>query len=193
MKHTPAKIIDAAVAAIDERGVGVSMAQIAAAAGVSNGTLFHYFPTKQSVIDSTYIALKAELSAAAIPNPPSSGAEPVDELRELWIRWIAWARANPERHRVVQILRNANLVSPDTLTQGNDAFAGPLAAMHRAESQGLLVDLPVVHLGQLLIAQLEFTITSDLPESDLTKAFDLAWRSVTRPTTDPAPSVQEKS
>ena len=55
MKHKRSAIIAAAVTLIDREGVGISTARVAAEAGVSNGTLFNYFPTKQALIDSVYV------------------------------------------------------------------------------------------------------------------------------------------
>ena len=62
MKHSPTEILDAATVAFDQQGTSISMATIAKIAGVSNGTLFHYFPTKQVLLDQLYITLKTELA-----------------------------------------------------------------------------------------------------------------------------------
>ena len=65
MQHKPEVILAAALSVFREEGVHVSTARIASAAGVSNGSLFNYFPTKQALIDDLYVWIKTDLAAAA--------------------------------------------------------------------------------------------------------------------------------
>ncbi|MGW7541204.1 TetR/AcrR family transcriptional regulator [Streptomyces sp. NPDC054770] len=48
-------LLDAARAMFAERGVDVAMADIARRAGVSNGTLYNRFPTRQELIDAVFL------------------------------------------------------------------------------------------------------------------------------------------
>ena len=63
-EHKPETILAAALSLFRSEGVNVSTARIAKQAGVSNGTLFNYFPTKQALIDALYVSIKTELAAA---------------------------------------------------------------------------------------------------------------------------------
>ena len=65
MQHKPEAILAAALRCSAKEGVHVSTARIASAAGVSNGSLFNYFPTKQALIDDLYVWIKIDLAAAA--------------------------------------------------------------------------------------------------------------------------------
>ena len=66
------------------------MAKVAEESGVSNGTLFHYFGTKQDLLDQLYEWLKADLIAAIGDVPDDLTA--TEQLRTLWMRWIDWVR-----------------------------------------------------------------------------------------------------
>jgi len=87
-EHTPNDILAAALTLFRDEGVSVSTARIAKAAGVSNGTLFNYFPTKQALIDALYTSIKSELAEALVTIPAEGSIEA--RMRLLWDRWFAW-------------------------------------------------------------------------------------------------------
>jgi len=60
-----ARILDAAMAAFDEAGVGVSLDEIARRAGVGAGTVHRHFPTKDALIDATIAQGVEELAGQA--------------------------------------------------------------------------------------------------------------------------------
>jgi len=179
MKYEPSDILEAAVRLINRDGVGVSMAKVADEAGVSNGTLFHYFGTKQDLLDQLYEWLKSDLITAIGDVPDDLSA--TEQLRILWMRWIDWVRRYPARHRVGQLLRGGGIVSPAVVERGEAKFARFLGILANAQSTGALSDLPLAYLGESLMAQLEVAARSDLTEEQCSQAFDLAWNSI-RPT-----------
>ncbi|WP_328396671.1 TetR/AcrR family transcriptional regulator [Nocardia sp. NBC_00416] len=56
-------VIDAAAVELAERGIEVSIARIAARAGVAKGTVFNHFPTKEDLIAAIFADQLAALSA----------------------------------------------------------------------------------------------------------------------------------
>ena len=176
MKYEPSDILEAAVRLINRDGVGVSMAKVADEAGVSNGTLFHYFGTKQDLLDQLYEWLKTDLITAIGDVPDDLTA--TEQLRTLWMRWIAWVRRYPARHRASQLLRGAEIVSPAVVERTDAMFARFLVILTDAQATGGLSDLPLAYLSESLIAQLEVAARSDLTEEQCSQAFDLAWNSI---------------
>jgi len=82
--HPPAEMLAAALSVFFSDGIGVSTARIAAAAGVSNGTLFHQFPTKQALIDALYLSIKTDLADTV---GEFDDADPLERrMRQLWDR-----------------------------------------------------------------------------------------------------------
>ena len=60
-------VMEAALKLFTERGFhGTSTAQISKEAGVATGTLFHYFPTKEDLINNLYFEVKGDLSRAMV-------------------------------------------------------------------------------------------------------------------------------
>ncbi len=176
MKHDPNDILDAAVGLIDREGVGVSTSKVAAAAGVSNGTLFNYFPTKQALLDDLYVRLKDELVEII---GESDASLPVrDQFEAIWLRWGDWAVAHPERHRVAMLLRDAGLISAE-VTARVDERLGFHQLLEQASSAGLFIDLPVTYLMGAVMAQFELAHRVELSRDERRMAFGAAWAGIT--------------
>lgn len=177
-QHSPETILAAALPLFFEEGVAVSTARIAQAAGVSNGTLFNYFPTKQALIDALYVSIKTDL-AEAIGTVPTGG--PIESrMRRVWGRWFAWARHHRKSHAVMTLLHQAKLVSPPAQKIGASATDGPPSLLTEAMNSGLLVDLPVEYLAGLIQHQLDQAVTSELDLRQADIAFDVLWNGMTR-------------
>ena len=177
MKHKPEAIFDAAIALFDEHGVGVSTAKVAAAAGVSNGTLFNYFPTKQALLDGLYLHLKAELTRSLGDIDEALSIR--DQVEQVWTRWLSWATAKPSHHRVTRLLHESGLASPEATEQAMALFANSQRVLEEARRQGLLIDLPDEYLAALIQQQLELAISAQLDTTQQHVAFDAMWNSIT--------------
>jgi AcrR family transcriptional regulator len=178
-EHTPEAILSAALLLFRDEGVSVSTARIAKEAGVSNGTLFNYFPTKQALIDALYISIKNDL-AQAVATLPADGTIQT-KMRLVWDRWFAWARQNRDAHIVMNLLKQANLASPEAQQAGSEAIEGP-AVLTEAMDSGILVDLPLEYLAGLIQHQLDQAVMSDLDDDQAHIAFGVLWNGITRPT-----------
>lgn len=178
MKRNRTEILDAATDLFDREGIGVSTAKVAAAAEVSNGTLFNYFPTKQALLDALYVHLKSQIVVAV--GDFNQAQSPQEQLRTIWQRWGYWAVANPAHHRVANLLHGAGLVSADASDEVNALLAPLMAPLAQAHAEGALVALPLDYLASLLQVQLHHAIAGQLPENARADAFHMAWRSISR-------------
>ena len=177
-QHKPEKILAAALSVFAEEGVGVSTAKIASDAGVSNGTLFNYFPTKQALIDALYVSIKSDIAEAV---GEFDDAEPIElRMRQVWDRWFGWASQNRDAHLVVNLLRQAGLASAHAQEVGNAAILGPARVLSEAKDSGLLVDLPLEHLAALIQHHLDQAVASELDDRQAELGFQVLWNGITR-------------
>ncbi len=179
-EHTPDEILSSAIALFRDEGVGVSTARIAQTAGVSNGTLFNYFPTKQALIDALYISTKHDL-AEAVATMPTDGSIQT-KMRLVWDRWFCWARHNRDAYTVMNLLHQSNLASPEAQQAGIEAIEGPASVLAEAIDSGILVDLPLDYLAGLIQHQLDQAVMSDLDDDQARVAFGVLWNGITQPT-----------
>lgn len=76
------RLLDAARAALAEHGPGVSVNEVARAAGVGVGTLYRKYPTKADLLLALLLEIHDELSAAIAERTAGAG-DSIDELRGL--------------------------------------------------------------------------------------------------------------
>ena len=178
-EHKPEAIITAALSVFHEEGVAVSTARIAQKAGVSNGTLFNYFPTKQILIDALYVSIKTEMADALGTLDPSAPIEL--RMRQMWDRWFDWARKNSEARQVMNLLHQSGLTSAEAQASGAAAFETAGEVLHEAQSTGVLVDLPLDYLSALIQQQLDQAVISGLNSTQANVAFGVLWNGIKSP------------
>jgi AcrR family transcriptional regulator len=84
-----ARVLEAAVAVFEARGVGASTEEIAKAAGVGAGTVFRHFPTKEALIEAVYVARLDALAAQARELEASD--DPVRALEQFFTATVSQA------------------------------------------------------------------------------------------------------
>ncbi len=165
------QIIQAATTLFLSEGVGVSTARIAKAAGVSNGTLFNAFSTKQALIDELYLSAKTQLSEALTLKPGEAFNR--ETLRQVWCDYLAWGRANQDVRKVMHLLLDSGLASESAQSRGEQLFAGTQAWFHEALTLGIIRGPSVEYLGMLVLFQLDLVVTQDLKGEDEALAFEM--------------------
>ena len=93
------ELLEAGARAFTERAYDdVSMSDLAKAAGISKGLLYHYFPSKRDFFTATLSAAAAELAAVTEPDPD---LPPVEQLTTSVGAYLAWIEENASSYRRV--------------------------------------------------------------------------------------------
>jgi len=116
-------------------------AQISREAKVSTGTLFHYFPDKNSLIDQVYLSIKKDL-AEAIRDNNDETLLTKQRLETCFRGYITWGVANPEKVRFLDQFYNSPGICDDVKHQAYNDFAWMLELGNAAVREGVLPDLP---------------------------------------------------
>jgi AcrR family transcriptional regulator len=152
-------IIAAAIGIFAAQGLGAATAKIARQAGVSEGTLFNYFPNKDQLLNELYLALKAELSDVMLPGYPDS-----QDLRSkafhIWQRYTGWGVAQPDKRKAMALLALSDRVNQDTRSQAMAAFADINGVIVKSVDVGLLCgpvpDFAAAIMGALAETTMDF-------------------------------------
>jgi len=136
------KILVTALRLFTTQGVdGTPTAQISKEAMVSTGTLFHYFPDKNYLVDQLYLSIKKELAEVIRSNDDSK--RPTKQRLEQCLRgYIAWGVADPEKARFLDQVYNYPGVREEVKQQAYDDFTWMMELSNSAVREGIIQDLP---------------------------------------------------
>jgi AcrR family transcriptional regulator len=103
-------LLEAASALVASVGTGASTAKIAEAAGVSEGTLFTYFPTKDDLLNQLFMEIETHFAETMLAPYPKDET-PRERLRHIWNRLIDWGLANPTSRKALRQLKVSERVT----------------------------------------------------------------------------------
>lgn len=171
MNERQTQIADAAIELFLAQGVGVSTAAIAKAAGVSNGTLFNAFPTKQHLIDAIYLNTKASFFDAIVLKDGEAFNR--TSLQRLWSAHLAWARKYPQRNQIKRLLLQAGLASDTAQSEADALGAAHVAWMSDGHNAGLIRGPSIAFISELIFFHIDLVIDQSLNRADEDLAFDM--------------------
>lgn len=171
MSDRKTHIINTAIKLFLTGGVGVSTARIANEAGVSNGSLFNAFPTKQDLIDAIYLEAKAEMNAVFQPHL----TKVFDRARFhlVWKDYLAWGRHAPNQRKAMHFLNDAGLSSPNARVQADQMTALATEWFQYAFEAGKICGPNIGFITKLFFTHLDLVIDQDLGKADEKLAFDM--------------------
>jgi AcrR family transcriptional regulator len=173
-------IMAAATRVIVKQGLSAPTAVIAKEAGVANGSLFTYFPTKADLFNQLYLELKQGMAAASLKGLPV--APPFrEQFAHMWSNWMRWAMAEPDKRRALALLGVSDDISRETQMASHQAMANIAALMERARAKGPMRDAPLGFVGALMNSMAEATMVfmAQDPanaEAHCKAGFDALWR-----------------
>ena len=101
MNEKELKILDASLKLFVERGFhGTSTAEIAKTAGVATGTLFHYFKTKEELINQLYLHTKEDV-LGVISEHYNDQKTFKENIKELWLKFVHFGVDNPYKFQFI--------------------------------------------------------------------------------------------
>ena len=175
-------IAAAAVRVIASQGLGAATATIASEAGVSNGSLFTYFPTKADLLNHLYAELKAEMAAAALDGLPTK-SDIRAQMLHMWTHMLRWATSCPDKRRALAHLAVSDDITPGSRQAGKQSMAGIAKLLEQSRENGPMRDEPLGFVIELMNAMADTTIDfmiQDPPNADkqCLVAFNALWRMV---------------
>ena len=116
-------------------------ARISREAGVSTGTLFHYFPDKNTLIDELYLSIQRE--AAGAVRAGDDGALPTRErLGRCFRAFVEWGVRNPGKVSFLNQFYNSPNIGDQVKREAQLEFQWLHELSDGAIREGVLRDLP---------------------------------------------------
>jgi len=163
---------------------GTPTSKIAKEAGVSNGTLFHYFATKEDLIKELYITIKNDLNQFLFSKiTPEDGIEVI--IKKVFIYFIYWALENREKnHYIQQVLFSSHIsqISESVLMEQSQKH---IQLIEEAKSTKIIKDLPTDLIYTLANSHLMgiYNYVVNLPADEqkpiIENGFEMLWDMLT--------------
>lgn len=181
------QILKAALKLFVEFGFhGTPTSKIALEAGVSNGTLFHYYKTKDELVVALYVRIKEEMTSCVDINT-TEGETIKSKFKRIFIASMYWAMENPMEFRFTQQFHSSpylSMISGREIEKHSRRF---LDQMQEAINSRILKPLPVNMLFTLIgshiagIAEYLASADFDKPKQQeiINTAFELIWDMIT--------------
>lgn len=171
-------LLASALAAVASLGVAASTLAIAKGAGVAEGTLFRYFPTKDALLNALYLDLKSDLIASLMDGLPVDAATRV-QFRHLWDRYIAWGLSGPHKHAALRQLEVSHKITQATQNASTAMSADLQSVVEKGFTSGVLRPQPVLFLWGVIQAIAGVVLeTAGNDGTSIAKTQDLGWETL---------------
>jgi AcrR family transcriptional regulator len=176
-------LLDSAIREIAETGLGASTARIAKGAGLAEGTLFTYFPTKEDLFNELYLALKTDVfSRIQTAFPHEAGLR--ERARHIWTEYLRWAMKLPQNRKVSVLLHLSPIISASTQHQIEAQRGAVFQTMTELSKQGAFSSLPpgfaISAMSAMQEAVMEVAARKPSQQALLVEqAFEAFWRMAT--------------
>ncbi len=142
---TKARVLEAAAAVFLRHGfAAASMDQVRQEAGVSNGSLYHHFPTKAQLADALYANTLRDFHATVLEaaGGRTSAQNGVKAMVRAYANWVV---QHPDRAQLLQELRRtggATAGDAETSAANAEGFGGLQAWVERHVEAGAMRPMP---------------------------------------------------
>lgn len=143
-------ILDAALHCFQERGFhGTSVPEIAQQANIAAGTIYHYFDSKEALVNALYRSWKTKVGQRVFMAFPQSA--PVrEQFRTMWNEIIQFALAAPAGFAFIETHNHRSYLDAESQAIDRNMHGFAHAMIHRAQEQGLVKPLDAWVLMELV-------------------------------------------
>lgn len=185
VKAKPSKrdaILDAMLDVVVERGFhDAPMSLIARRSGASAGVIYHYFPSKEAIIQALYERVRA-LKRESLLTGCSEDMEPREVFIQVWINAYHFYRRHQRELQFLNQYESAPFICPPESTRQYDREQTEYERRFRSRSRGgVLNELPPEVIQELtfgLAARLARK-PRKLPGATLRKVAEKVWLAIT--------------
>ena len=173
-------LLDAAAEFVARLGTGASTAKIAKAAGVSEGTLFTYFPTKDDLLNQLFLEIEADLTETMLaPYPAEASAK--DRLFAVWNRLIDWGLAHTTARKALRQLKVSDRVTAESRKRCHAMFREARSIVEQCLAGHSAPERVAFYIDTILFDLADITINAIVAKPKNREAirqagFDLFWK-----------------
>lgn len=144
------EILDAALDCFVTHGYhGTAVPTVAKRAGVAAGTLYHYFPSKEVMVNALFRKWKGAIARRVYTGFPA-GAPPREQFRAMWRDMVDFALANPKAFAFLELHHHASYLDAESRGMDLSLKSFGAAMVERAQKEGVVKPGPPALLMELV-------------------------------------------
>jgi AcrR family transcriptional regulator len=131
-------ILAAALSCFVERGFhGTAIPQIAEEAGIAAGTIYHYFESKEALVNALYRQWKSTVAQRVFTAfPPSAPSR--EQFRTIWREMVAFATAHPTAFAFIELHNHASYLDEESRRVDGSLKDFARMVIENAQREGML-------------------------------------------------------
>jgi AcrR family transcriptional regulator len=135
-------ILRAALDLFVERGFhGTAVPLVAERAAVSAGTLYHYFDSKESLVNVLYRKWKTEIARCVFEDFPAD-KPPREQFRTVWMRMAEFALAHKREFAFLELHHHNSYLDPESLRLESQLLEFAATMIQKAQAEQALKKQP---------------------------------------------------
>lgn len=143
-------ILDAALDCFVARGYhGTAVPEVAKGAGIAAGTIYHYFTSKEVLVNALYRKWKGEIARRVFTAFPG-GAPVREQFRTMWREMVDFALAHPKAFAFLELHHHASYLDAESQTMENGLKQFGAMMVQRAQTEGVVKPGPAALLMELV-------------------------------------------
>ena len=143
-------ILGAALSCFVERGFhGTAIPDIAREAGIASGTIYHYFDSKEALVNALYRMWKSSVAQRVFTAFPQA-APGREQFAVMWNEMVAFARAEPDAFAFLEMHNHSSYLDAESLAIDRHLKDFGRGMIQRAQAEGLLKPLDASVLMELV-------------------------------------------
>ena len=143
-------ILDAALACFVERGFhGTAIPQIAREAGIAAATIYHYFDSKEAMVNALYRRWKGEVAQRVFAAFPPT-ATPREQVAVVWDQMVEFALAHPKAFAFIELHNHSSYLDDESRRVDRSLKEFAAATIQRAQDEGIVKRLPPMVMMELV-------------------------------------------
>lgn len=179
-----AAVLQAMMELVTENGFhGTAMSMVAKRAGVAAGTIYHYFQSKEEIINQLYTELKQRMGSALMEEGCMKGTIK-DRFFAFYFNLYHYFTTHPEEFRFLEQYANSPFIS-QTAREENQQFNQPVVDfLQQGMEMGVLRPLDLRMLIALVyghvvsLAKLHLSAEMEISQQQLEQAAQSCWDGV---------------
>jgi len=180
-------ILTAALSCFVECGYhGTAVPQVAKRAGIATGTIYHYFPGKEALVNALYRHWKGVIAGRVLARfSPTAPAR--EQFRTMWLAMVEFALANPQAFAFLELHHHRDYLDEESLKAENRLKDFGAMVVEKAQGEGLIRPGPAPLLMELVFGAFIGMMRAhwegrvDLTEDERALAEECCWAVVAAP------------